>query len=519
MVVTTPRVVRPHNISSRKLMESCVPDGVGRNSCFLECLSSSYTLLNSYKDNARSGSREAHCRGNLYLFSTDRESVAHLTRFRNSMGFSTARLGMPGTVCARRVQLHSSVSSVMNSALEDLACSLGTSEAWVPTGLEVFEYEGDAWYSRRSAVGKQRKIVLDAMSALGSPVCVLNADAVNEAKLKSAEPSAALFASVSHAPLCSGIFGTLSFHQLVDNHPERTEYGKEREQWAPQKAEEDVLCCASTAHSVMAGRMRYTAMGTRVAVAGPTTGPSLYSLARMLASAGIVGASLREKGEGWVPFVCMGHMCYVRPDQATESALMARACSKAMRSSLSAHGNETDGVVVGTSSGVLINDVETGHNTKMSLNAYYHTVPFLLHDMPPRTLISFAHSSQAVGTPATSGNPAIVQCYASKPLVRTKLVQRIVDELAKPGRLATLPGFDVCVCYANMPDNYEDCFMLSKAAADRGMFMYEATSRHSLSSAEAHVAVGAELTTKTHPWWKADVRGVVTSTKTDVHGS
>lgn len=78
-------------------------------------------------------------------------------------------------------------------------------------------------------------------------------------------------------------------------------------------------------------------------------------------------------------------------------------------------------------------------------------------------------------------------------------------------RLWSVPGLDLTVCIANFNDNYEDCFMVSRSAADRGCFMTSCYTSHKISDSESIPDRGRRALTSSNRWWKADTPGTVLS--------
>lgn len=304
------------------------------------------------------------------------------------------------------------------------------------------------------------------------------------------------------------------------------DYGSEVQQRKCRPGDKGILCAGSTVHSTDAGKMRYVAHKTRLRV-----------LSREAISA-LEGLSFDHTSQStsWI-LHCLGHYC-----KCSAEDINAIVCQHALGNlyDTTIHISEKLKILnISLSSGVLVRVtskgaidtcgiercIETGtelpfpDDMENLFSTYFLTVPYIIHDMPPRTLLSHVHSTQAVCVPFTMTSSRVTPWHASNPLVRTSVTRDIVSEqTTSVSSVFSLPGEDICICYANFNYNYEDCIMINKSSADKGLFAYTAVSSHLVSPRETIPAVGVVINTSDYRWWKADVPGTVLSVTKNVGG-
>ncbi|KAK3258557.1 hypothetical protein CYMTET_32416 [Cymbomonas tetramitiformis] len=134
----------------------------------------------------------------------------------------------------------------------------------------------------------------------------------------------------------------------------------------------------------------------------------------------------------------------------------------------------------------------------------FSLVPYLYQNQSPRTLFGCNVSPQCIQWPATVVGDTYVPAHCSKPLVTT-MAQASFEEAGY-----VEPGEACVVAYCNLEYTYEDCIMVSRASAQRGLFMRTVSATAYCPQEGGHPSVGTTLASGQHPWWKGP-RGIVTA--------
>lgn len=145
-----------------------------------------------------------------------------------------------------------------------------------------------------------------------------------------------------------------------------------------------------------------------------------------------------------------------------------------------------------------------------SMSTYFLTVPFLRYNRPPRTLISAVQSIQSICSPHLLTSSVYVPNNVSDPLVVTDFVSSKLN-----GCMTIIPGENVRIALLNLNDNYEDCFIVSRACVDRGTFSYTETMTIIVDTSDS-VKVGDTITMETHSWWCIPFPALVTQQTYDI---
>ena len=156
-------------------------------------------------------------------------------------------------------------------------------------------------------------------------------------------------------------------------------------------------------------------------------------------------------------------------------------------------------------------NLETSEGFKFYFSSYFQLTPYIAFDRPPRTLISSVQSIQVVATPYGAGTSSVAPTHTSKPLVSTPFVEELLNPTVSGSdcNLADLiPGEDLVVCFANFNDTNEDSIMMSKSAADRGLFAHMAYSSHVIKNSERIPNDGEYANINDHRWWKCYSRNI-----------
>ncbi|KAK3249095.1 hypothetical protein CYMTET_41470 [Cymbomonas tetramitiformis] len=126
----------------------------------------------------------------------------------------------------------------------------------------------------------------------------------------------------------------------------------------------------------------------------------------------------------------------------------------------------------------------------------FSLVPYLYQNQSPRTLFGCNISPQCIQWPATTVGDTYVLVHCSRPLVATETQMSFEEEgYAEPGEACV-------VAYCNLEHKYEDCVMVSKASAQRGLFMRTVSATAYCPQEGGHPPVGATMAPGQHPWWK-----------------
>ena len=132
--------------------------------------------------------------------------------------------------------------------------------------------------------------------------------------------------------------------------------------------------------------------------------------------------------------------------------------------------------------------------------------PFFHLNRPPRTLIGVNHAHQAIQLPSVStGACVFTPAYSFFRLVSADPRERLDA------------GEDCCVAYINSEHTFEDCIMANRASAQRGMFLRLVVLEYPRPVSETYKP-GDRVSTRSHPWYKCDVPGEVTSMSSDSVG-
>lgn len=319
-----------------------------------------------------------------------------------------------------------------------------------------------------------------------------------------------------------GIFGTLHNNQQIDLAQEPDSKNINIEARYQDVDIPGFLCAGHTAHSTEAGRVRRVCCDVSIRVLNSTLLKNVYD-------ACIEGHQYNSTKKQWLLF-CMGKMVY-----CSTKSLLALRDSLILSSSTDTNtatlyiNTEMHTAILSITSGVLLRRdasnrvidtislysdewpddkhtldmpaIDSDIGMKYYFSGFFQLIPYIVHDRPPRTLISSVQSIQAVTTPYGAGTSSVAPVHISKPLVTTPLAEALLN--SSDSKFADLmPGEDLMVAFANFNDTYEDSIMISKSAADRGLYAHMAYSKHLINSNETIPDVNNYANIYDNRWWK-----------------
>jgi DNA-directed RNA polymerase beta subunit len=130
------------------------------------------------------------------------------------------------------------------------------------------------------------------------------------------------------------------------------------------------------------------------------------------------------------------------------------------------------------------------------------TCPFLPYDEPPLPLLGTSMSIQAICLPRAELSSTVAPVKSYHPIVRTKLVQQIYDELSDEWfKLLNILGVPLVVVFANLQHNYKDAVVVNKSVNDRVLFTHRGIIYHNVLINVAALEAGSIVGDK-HKWWR-----------------
>ncbi len=296
------------------------------------------------------------------------------------------------------------------------------------------------------------------------------------------------------------------------------------------------LCAGHTAHSTEAGRVRRLCDKVSVRILNSTL------TAQLEKGCEIADKHNKDKKE-WLLW-CMGKATYCN----TKSLIVLRnffvLCSKNTVHVPTLYINsETHIALISISSGVLLRkeinnlvvstislysdkwpdnnytpqfpSLESNEGFYFYFSSYFHLIPYIAFDRPPRTVIASVQSIQAVSTPYGAGTSSVAPTHISKPLVSTPLIESILNS-NDYGIADNVPGQDLLVCFANFNDTNEDSIMINEGSVARSLYSYMAYSAHVVNSTEKIPNSGEYAHIKNNRWWKSYSRRQMESSKPSI---
>lgn len=423
---------------------------------------------------------------------------------------------------------HDTAKDMIELLIEDTTKALDTGMLWCPPTLVEYQRRDDAWYCggmRLSDVSSQKLSLIQAH--VPPPLSAYSCHAFYEAqRIPDHSPLRSIFTYDSQVTPVTGMFGTLHNNTAIDVHVDE-------DPDVPSLSARDfkehfmgILCAGHTAHSQDAGVARRVTIGTDIRLLSEDTCNALRYISAYGDDAEYVGV------KDWTIF-CMGHLCVVTEGEAKAIWAMSRFVQHRYPLAISAYlAADCQVLVLSISSGTLIKQLPGGgYFDSNELNAkympedanpprldiygddqlaccfspYFSLIPHVRSDRPPRPLMASVQTQQAVCTPWSPGTAAVAPCYTTRPLVRTPLVDAILNSIDdSPESIADeVAGFPACMAFANFPENYEDAMLVSRRFADLGGFSSTAVCAYLLPAGEYVPPPGFTLCSRICRWWKS----------------
>ncbi|KAL3440017.1 hypothetical protein BJX65DRAFT_291230 [Aspergillus insuetus] len=419
---------------------------------------------------------------------------------------------------------HSNLSAMQDALVEHLSVAIETGMLWCPPLLASYERIGDRWRCNDHALPPEISSAVDAIASNTSPaLSAYSCQAFYEAqRTVHHSPLREFFIYGSQVTPVTGLFGTAHNNMSIDMYVEEDPNVPDLEAREFRSEFLGIICAGHTAHSQDAGIARRVDRDVDVRL---LTAHTLDALRLCLAN------TPQDGPRDWLVF-CMGQVCWVTAYTARAVWETATHCAHTDISPISAYYIESNKILYVTiCSGTLLRwidgafydsnmlhrnvrpsdanapniDVYGDEQLDHCFSLYFGFIPYVRSDRPPRPLMASVQTQQAVCTPWSPGTAAVAPCYSSRPLVRTKLVDDIITNIGdNVSSIADeIPGFDVCICFANIPENYEDAMVVSQKFVDMGGFSSTAICSYLLPPGEYVPPAGHALCSKVCRWWKS----------------
>ncbi|KAF7585528.1 hypothetical protein BBP40_010724 [Aspergillus hancockii] len=452
--------------------------------------------------------------------SVEEGQMCRMRTFDNIVGHP-----VKGRMVAYPYEDFSGASTMLSALLSMLSSAMDSRMLWCPPlATEYVKMDGE-WVYDGKVVPEIGRSILEAMEELGiAPISGYSCHAFYEAqRIQEHSPLRELFTYDSQVTPVTGLLGT--FHNntavdvVVDEDPDVPDFHERRfkDEYL------GILCTGHTAHSQDAGVARRVTVGIDVRLLCRSTLAALKSL---------IGGLEDDEDGTWTLF-CMGYSCPLGAGAAREIWARSEAARRVDMPLVSVYFAEhKELIVLSISSGTLVKRLEgRGHYDSCELHAdvwprdspppaideeeemklmdcmsaFFHTIPYVDSDRPPRPLMASVQTQQAVCTPWSPGTAAVAPCYISRPLIRTPLISEVLDasEDNEHGIADEMPGFDVCICFANLAENYEDAMVVSKRFAELGGFSTMSVCHYLLPLGEYVPPPGFPLCSRVSRWWKS----------------
>ncbi|KAI8609734.1 hypothetical protein BC830DRAFT_1070609, partial [Chytriomyces sp. MP71] len=134
------------------------------------------------------------------------------------------------------------------------------------------------------------------------------------------------------------------------------------------------------------------------------------------------------------------------------------------------------------------------------LRTYTLLVPFAEYNEPPRCIMASNMAVQAICRPRTVASSTMRPVNAYFPVVRTALMQRVVDHEMNCNR-NFLPGVPLTVLFANMDYNYEDAVIMSTEVNSLRLFARESYVYHPVGFKHELPELGKTVP-ESATWWR-----------------
>lgn len=423
---------------------------------------------------------------------------------------------------------HDTSDDMFDALIEDIEPALRTGMLWCPPTIVEYSRRGSTWYCDGEMLSAGASSILSAIQlAIPAPLSGYSCHAYYESqRIPDHSPLRKIFTYDSQVTPVTGMFGTLHNNTAIDVHVEEDPEVPDAGAREFKEHFKGILCAGHTSHSQDAGIARRVTIGTNVRLLGTDTCDALYSA--MLHSSEIQD----DEPRSWTMF-CMGHVCVISPAKARAIYDTISLGQAEYPLAMSCYFSEEHRLVVlSISSGTLVKkfdgdayldsnslgprfspldrppppiDIHGKDQLSCCFSPYFSLIPHVRSDRPPRPLMASVQTQQAVCTPWSPGTAAVAPCYTSRPLVRTPLVDKILNCTdGTPHSIADeVAGFDACIAFANFPENYEDAMMVSQRFVDLGGFSSTAVCAYLLPAGEYVPPAGFTLCSRVCRWWKS----------------
>lgn len=453
--------------------------------------------------------------------SVEMGQMCRLRSFENHVGHPVR-----GRMMAYHPTTFDSVNAMVDALQVNLNESLRNRSLWCLSGVTEYLRQNGAWsVNNTSLLPEFSKALDDFENEFASPLSAYSCHAYYESQRK---PNTSwyreMFVYGSQVTPMTGLLGTLHNNTSIDMTLESDGTGEAIHERRYKEHYEGILCAGHTAHSGDAGVARRVTCAVDVRLVCRATVTSL----ELLRSTREVSP---ESAGKWL-VACMGFQCHC---ETSEVARMVRTIrrSPGVDRYLSVYTSKAKMIcLISLSSGALVKPIgptqladstslhlrddlvptsipklpaRTDDHMSIYFSPYFMLIPFVEHDRPPRPLIASVQTQQAVCLPWSPGTAAVSPCYSFRPLVRTPMMQSIIDSQVDNDTCipSELPGFDVSICYANIAQNYEDCMVVSRRFVDLGGFSSYSVCSYLLPGDEYVSPVGTKLCSEICRWWKS----------------
>lgn len=417
------------------------------------------------------------------------------------------------------------MQSMLNALVNNVSVAADSGMLWCPPLTVEYRREDGKWLCGSLRVSDRASAILDAIDySMEAPLSAYSCHAYYEAqRIPAHSPLREIFTYDSQVTPVAGMLGTLHNNTAIDVCVDEDPNVPDIAAREFQDRFEGIFCAGHTAHSQDAGIARRVTLNVDARIFTRQVATDLRNLLALSPGGG---------RETWTLF-CMGYICSIT--EATAIGIWEHANELRMRGTpnLSVYLLHRARVtVISISSGVLAKRMSDGgyydscelhggvspahrhppplvHDTDDQLETFFSpffsVFPCLQSDRPPRPLMASVQTQQAVCTPWSPGTAAVSPCYTTRPLVRTKMTEEMLSATGDdvPDIADEVPGFDVCICFANLPENYEDAMVISQRFVDMGGFSSTAICHYLLPLGEYVPPDGFPLCSQVCRWWKS----------------
>lgn len=455
--------------------------------------------------------------------------ISPLRRFDNIIGHFDNVRGPNNTEYFRTIcftpTIEPTVESFGQSIYKQLSKSIRKGRLWNIQDVHLCtSSSSENWIYRNEEVSARLSTALSMIAmSFTSPLSAHSHHAFLESQeAKDAVFLSKIFKEPEETTAVPGLLGTIHNNQLIDLAQEDKGQDVNIQKRSENLDIPSFLCRGHTAHSGEAGRVRRVCDQVNVRIL-------CNQLLLKLAKACSIAQKYNEGKKEWL-LHCLGTFVYC----TTKSLLKIRdflisSSTTSIHSATLYINSEMHTATISITSGVLlrrdINNIIIStmsfypdvwpdnkyepmlpiEDSKDSLlfyfSTFFHFVPYIQFDRPPRTDIASVQSIQAVCTPYGAGTSSVAPTEVTRPLVYTPLYEEILNS-PNLGLADYLPGQELIVCFANFNNTNEDGIMMSEGSISRGLYSYLAYSVNSINPAEKVPAVGQYAHIGTNRWWK-----------------